>query len=429
MKRKLIALLCLLAIVVSVFAVGITAQGATEYYQVGYSKQDINPWLDPSDHSKGIILAGDDSLGIPLSGYGGDAEDRIATSMIDDNGDGVVDENDGLFTTCTIVADPDGKLLIFFTLDCISPYGSLVSTVRSNVVSALKDANISADRIMITGSHSHTSVRFDTLASSSDTYRSAYYEYIISQMTQAAVAAYEDMAEATMSKRELDVSDSIGYQMNWVRHVNVPFTMQQIKTTFGTTKTTTLGSGSLVAGSNFGIYSGTKTISESGNWLSGTTIQAVMDTSSRTHVAEADDTLQMLTFEFTDSSKDTVVMIDWRAHPDNIGGTYISSDYVGALRYRLEQNETLFGGTNNYRVGFWQGTAGNINAFSAIEDEAYFDAEVSGLVNDGAAEAKNCPYNKYGYLLAEAALLNLEGNSGTTISCSVGNIRNMQISK
>ena len=446
MKRRILALACMLMILVGVCAGGFTAQGATEYYQVGYSKMDINPWVDPEDPSQGIILAGDDTKGIPLSGYS-TAENRIATSMLDDNGDGNVDDGDGIFTTCTVVVDPDGSMIFFFTLDAISGYGGITGKVRTAVVSAIAElgGTVTADRIMVTGSHSHTGPNMDGLDSDkTDTARCAYYQYIIDQMTQAAVNAYTDSknSQAIMKKRELDVSEQYGYQMNWVRHVNVPFTVQDVydysSSWYGTDRTETIGTGSNVYGSNFGIVSDKTLATENikGTFLSkvGTkTTKLVVDTANRQHVAEADDTLRLLTFEFTDD-RDPIVLVNWRAHPDNIGnnGTnkYVSSDYVGALRYRLEQNATKFGGDSDYRVGYWQGASGNINTHSSITSiEPWVTTTTAPGVSysDPAYVRSECPYVKYGYMLAEAALLNLEGGKGITTTCGVGGIVNQQV--
>ncbi len=437
MTRRILALACMLMILVGVCAGGFTAQGATEYYQVGYSKMDINPWVDPKDPSQGIILAGDDTKGIPLSGYS-TAENRIATSMLDDNGDGNVDAGDGLFTTCTVVVDPDGSMIFFLTLDAISGYGGITGKVRTAVVSAIAElgGTVTADRIMVTGSHSHTGPNMDGLISDeTDTARCTYYQYIIDQMTAAAVNAYNDSknSQATMKKRELDVSEQYGYQMNWVRHINVPLTLQKVKDKWiGSDETTVLGTGSNVFGSNFGIRSD-KTLDEERGFGYTTTTKLVGDTANAQHVADADDTLRLLTFEFTDG-REPIVLVNWRAHPDNIGNNgsnkYISSDYVGALRYRLEENKTKFGGTSDYRVGYWQGASGNINTHSAItSNEPWVTTTTapSASYTAPAYQKSDCPYVKYGYMLAEAALLNLEGGKGTATTCDVGGIVNRQI--
>lgn len=63
MKKRYVALLCIVALVLSVFALNIKAEAATNY-KVGYAIRDINPWVDPNDHSKGLIQ------GLNLGGQG-----------------------------------------------------------------------------------------------------------------------------------------------------------------------------------------------------------------------------------------------------------------------------------------------------------------------------------------------------------------------
>lgn len=460
MKRRILAFVCMLSILLGMFAMPSAAASAEDsYYQVGYSKKDVNPWVDPKDPSKGIIKVGDDTKGIPLSGYG-NAEERIATDMLDDNLDGIVGVGDGLFTTCTVVVDPDGSMVFFFTLDALSGYSDVTSKVKENVVKeiAALGGTVTADQIMVTGSHSHTSADMNSLNNNAeDTKRVAYFNYIVSQMTDAAVEAYEDSkgTRATMKRRQLNVFEDYGYQMNWVRHINVPLIVQEeyvykshIFGKYGDDHTDTVQgeTGNVVYGSNFGYASYTKNLATEdipgSSWLQpdviGTkTTKLVSDGTNRQHVADPNQNMYLLTFEFEDD-RDPVVMVNWRAHPDNIGNNgdykYISSDYVGALRYRLEENKTQFGGDRNYRVGFWQGASGNINTHSAIDSHEPWVDETQKPVGydkttDTGFQKSTCPYRKYGYMLGEAALLNLENNIGSTVVCDVGSIATYMIPK
>ena len=83
MKKRYVALLCIVALVLSVFALNIKAEAATNYL-VGYAIKDINPWLDPTDHSMGLIE------NITMKGRGTIDSTRCATHIQDDDGDGNV---------------------------------------------------------------------------------------------------------------------------------------------------------------------------------------------------------------------------------------------------------------------------------------------------------------------------------------------------
>ena len=77
MKKRFFALLCMLTIVLSVLALNIRAEAASNY-QVGYAIRDINPWIDPNDHSKGLIQ------GINLGGQGSKDTIRFPSYVHDD---------------------------------------------------------------------------------------------------------------------------------------------------------------------------------------------------------------------------------------------------------------------------------------------------------------------------------------------------------
>ncbi len=126
------------------------------------------------------------------------------------------------------------------------------------------------------------------------------------------------------------------------------------------------------------------------------------------HIADADGTMELVKFAFTDKSLEPVVLVNWRAHPDNVGASdnRLSPDYVGALRYRMENNKDLTGGSN-YRVSFIQGASGNINANSALSGEnTWYNKTPEAELKGNTIGKSKSPFVKYGYLLAEAALSN-----------------------
>ena len=177
----------------------------------------------------------------------------------------------------------------------------------------------------------------------------------------------------------------------------------------------------LIMGSNFGFGNGT---SFGGNFISD--VVGYID--SKEHIADANDTLQLVKFDVP-SGKDDIVFVTWQAHPDNVSYGGFSSDYIGGLRYRMENNNALSGSGENYRVAFFQGAAGNLVASSQVNIE-WKGLTATGIKNvvKGASDsgtAKDFSFNQYGYLIGQVALSGLQ-NSGSWKNVS-GNIRNMQV--
>ena len=104
MNKKFLAIICILVLFLCVGVAGVSAETpvvlGNARYMVGYGIRDINPWVDPNDHSKGV-------LPVELTGNGNNWE-RACTGFMDDNDDGVVGEGDGVFTTATAITDPNG---------------------------------------------------------------------------------------------------------------------------------------------------------------------------------------------------------------------------------------------------------------------------------------------------------------------------------
>lgn len=183
----------MLLVLVSVLAVSATANQENDRYQVGYSKKDINPYTDPENPDVNSLIP------IPLSGYANGLE-RLATKMMDDNGDGVTDTNDGLYTTCTSVTDAYGKTVLYFTIDTIGAYGNLVNDLRKALVDELGSDVISVGDIMVNASHSHEGADYGYCrATSADPAWRSYYDHTIAQMVAAGVEAYNSRTEAIMS--------------------------------------------------------------------------------------------------------------------------------------------------------------------------------------------------------------------------------------
>ena len=327
MKKRLLAFLCLVALAVGGTVIGLTANASTDYYLVGYAIRDINPWVDPADHTKGM-------LPIKLTGNGNDNE-RVCTGLMDDNDDGRIGEGDGLFTTATAVTDPYGKTVFYITIDALQGYENITADVRTKIVAELGGNVISAREIMVSANHSHSA---PTMSRSGTDIN--YYNYIVDQITDAAKAAYADRSEAVMSKGSVDAKDSTaylgynngaGYNMNSVRHYDV--TSQHKKYTAVRAQH--------VAGSGFGNTG---------------YVMADYKVISKKAVKEADNTMYVLKFDFPNDQKESVVFVNWRAHSTtNSGGdnmTFVSSDYANSIRANLKKA--------GYRAAFFQGASGNV---------------------------------------------------------------------
>ncbi|MBQ8358681.1 MAG: hypothetical protein IJX37_02020 [Oscillospiraceae bacterium] len=456
MKKRLLAFACVLAILVGMFVVPVSAEEAAEGtgYQVGYAKVDVNPWVDLQiDANTTIGISASDStiteadaatyivetqitnpmtseplaqkiVAVPLAGYGNSTE-RLATGMMDDNGDGVIGYGDGLFSTCTTVTDANDKTVVYVTIDCIRASSGMTRDIRNAIVAAIGSANVSADQIMVSASHSHSAP--DYAYSSRNTVWKAYYDYVIARIASAAKTAFDTKSAAEMSKGSIEAPEGManrgygdGVSLNFVRHAVGDYTLQQgtenkewswdewgYVTTWEWNDVETQ---KLVRTPHSGQYFAPN----DGREILGTRYKSTYVLSDQ--VSKADETLHVL--QFTREEGDPVLLVNWRAHATmNGGGTnpVISSDYINSLRYTLENA--------GYCVGFWQGAAGNVNAGTMDNDKSYGfptpawkNLEINGL---GTAA-------KYGYLLAEVTLACLDSTKSYMQDCEESAINNRQ---
>ena len=433
MKKKVLAFLCMLTILASLFAAAApsvasaayTVNGATGEFKAGFAKICINPRNDNP---------------VPLGGYSDGTErlyaivngklsteeaDKLTkAAYTDDNGNpndssGVGGEfyyssgtpnvaptsADGLFATAIAVQDRNGQIAIFISYDGISTSANVVSDtkendkngVRTRVVNAAKELglSISADSINVNASHSHSGVYMSggnlvdgVYAEDGLDYDGAdYREDLRIWLTEAAIAALKDLKPATLSYGEANtVEDSDGdgnvEYMNFVRHYHDSDDDK----------------------SNLDVYGDNAAL-----WQNGQLVE---------HVKDCDHNIYLLKFD-RGTAAAPILLANWRAHPKaNSTGTTTwglahrnctSSDYVNSFRYTLEQQ--------NYCVAFFQGAAGNVNSFSDLYgglngetisasnptnretlDEAYNNGSVTRVVQTA---------NKYGVKLAEFAMAGL----------------------
>lgn len=81
------------------------------------------------------------------------------------------------------------------------------------------------------------------------------------------------------------------------------------------------------------------------------------------HESDADEEIQMV--RFTREGKQDILIVNWQSHATKVSsrGTYVTSDYVGPLRDRIEEELGVL-------PVYWQGTCGNLAPSSRLIGEA-----------------------------------------------------------
>lgn len=371
MKKKLlirVSLLCMLCCLIA--AIPMRGNAADNNFTVGYSRVDINPYVVDGNFSSGIMA-------LPLAGTG-DVWNRLSkNTLMDDNGDGVIDQNDGLKATCIAVSDKDGTTVLLITVDVIGMHflskitEEVTKRVEAEIAAGnLTDVKLAKENIYAASTHTHN-------APDTASYRAAgktgvnndgvdlsvvnenlgiWLERTVVDIGDAAIEALKDRASAVLSKDQLSASDATseavaGKTMTMTRHYVVSDDPDNI----------------FVAGDNFNATTGKNT--SRGD--------------DPKQVTEADDTIYLLNFQFENTQKLPIVLASWRGHPslnntDSYGTSTkkISSDYVSAFRHGLEYGVEVsvdqtnkvgnvtgwtLGTQQKYRVAFFNATGGNTN--------------------------------------------------------------------
>jgi len=322
MKKRMTAFLCTLALILTMIpAAAPTAEAATpsETLYVGYGLKNVTPTMS-------VPLAGYGETHLRMSEY--NASNVTSSHLLDDNGDGVVNANDGIYAACIAVKDSSGEILIFFGMDLIGANETWVTAAREGTVEALaaKGITVKKSNISVTVSHTHSSPDMSSSNAAIATYRDTI---LVPGMVEAAVNAVADLKLVTdISKHTVKTEN-----MNFVRH-------------YAYYKDST--------------YTGEPIGYKGDNYTTGSTSKYVK------HVGQADPNIYML--KFTREGGKPVVMANWQAHPKcnstadtywgNINRKKVSSDFVGTFRADLANA--------GYLVAFFQGAAGNINTFSLL---------------------------------------------------------------
>lgn len=382
MKKRMTAFLCALALILTMIpASAPTAEAAapSQTLYVGYGLQNVTPTMS-------VPLAGYGSTSKRMSEY--NASDITNSHLLDDNGDDVVDANDGVYAACVAVKDSDGEILIFFGMDLIGANEDWVSAARTGIVETLAEQGIAVKKnnISVTVSHTHSSPDLSSSLDIIDTYRDTI---LVPGMVAAAEQAVADFKPVTdISKVTVKTEN-----MNFVRHYE-----HSNSADFST-----------IVG-----YDGD-------NYSTGANGTYTRNTS------QADPNIYMLKFERDGGLP--VVMANWTAHPKcnstgetawgKINRLKVSSDYVGTFRTDLAKA--------GYLVAFFQGAAGNINTFSKLHvyNSKYSNPTNPATMMSVSGTNKNENYNGgtvtdtcqtsvlYGRVLANYAKEGLTATSNT----------------
>lgn len=291
--KKFLSLTLAVLMLLSLCACGETApegsQTSQSSLQLGFGRAEITP---------------EDS--VPLNGYG-TSTDRMSTEVLDD-----------LYVTCIAFRD-EKQTALLFSQDLYHSTAVLTPTLRSDIGAAVQ---VPANNIFIaaTGTYSgpDTKSNHENIQKFLTKYNTA--------MIQAAKAAIEDLAPATMTYGTTEVEG-----LNFIHH----YTMED-----GT-----------VEDGYYGFF----------------------DREITGHAAEADKTMRLVKVDRGD--KPAILMVNWQCRPTLNGAkdkTVISADFVGHLRNKVEADTGM-------HCVYFTGAFADISPTSLIESEDHgLDAKAYG---------------------------------------------------
>ena len=349
-------------------------------FYVGYAIRDIAPSINNYNEiekkNKNMPKVGDcDEYNnskskavnpIPLAGFGNETLRATETQCND--------KDNHIKTTVVAIKDNNGNYIVFVSADLVSfltdsvnnGSGFVVNTIRNEIASYIKDKlnglKIDVNNIMLSASHNHSGPYY-AYNGTNDMKKSVvvYNNFMKRQIKEAVVEAIKDMKKASISydtlEMFLDKNGAVTNKnyngekkyLNFVRHY--------------TTDNYFYENGSkIVRGVSRGLY-GIHCSSSTYNLANCD--REYTNTKPNGHTRNTDHKMQIIKIDF-DNAK-PILMINWQAHPTlEVGSpkTVINADYIGYLRNYL--------GKNGYRVSFFQGGAGDINATTYMKSEALY---------------------------------------------------------
>ena len=352
------------------------------------------------------------------------------------------DGGDGLHATCIAVTDSKGTTVLFITVDALSAYDTWLSDVRKSIEERLGSDVIRQENIIMSGSHTHASLKFNSAAqlTNPDAPYRYYYDRVVTLITDAAEEAMNDRASATMHKTTVDASAVTGYQMNFQRHWEVN-AYDAYDYTEGSSKKITFAKPhdvDYVSGSNFARLNDLRNYIGKKEGISPIPVPSggkgvIFDAGDptghdgyeETDLVTTDDKMHLIQFKFSNSSKKPIVMVNWRAHTTEAGGDFVktvkdaagnviryecelSADYVGPLRALMKKA--------GYRMSFFLGGSGNlvINRFNSNSaDVTLWRKTIKRNASTGVAQESDC--EAYGRLLWQVVQSGLNSSAMKTV--------------
>ena len=342
MKKRIIAFICVLALLLGTPIASVEAASATDTYQVGFGKVDITPEVDSKNPQLAMGGYGDQSsrrataimtpqfLKTQISKGYSELDKSLANSIPSNANENMYH----LYASCIAITDAADTTVLLMTLDVIN-----ISTTQSQTMAqAIKDATgVPVENITITSTHTHSA---PTVTSTDYEANNEWRDVTITNgLVQAAVAAMSNRGAATMWEGSVKATGTAS-----IRHYYTSTTSEPMLDAEGKRH---------VEGSNFGSIYG----------------------SGKTSVKSADEDMNILMFKMEDSKQKDIVLCNYRVHPcrdssssvfdheSDTGYRAISSDYIGPMRDALEQA--------GYNFAYFQGSAGNVASKGGMSSYHY----------------------------------------------------------
>lgn len=315
MKQFFAALLCLsmlLSMVACSASIAVTEESAaktqTEEKKTAPEKkteEELDPIVLPQGFSAGFgQTVANPGVGVGLGGYS-NSETRESKRILDD-------------LKISAVAVSDGtEVFLFYAIDFLYVSDAVLESVAKRVEKRYEGISIPIENIMINASHTHAApaiyMKSDMPAGVAN-----YMQTFYSAIYDATDKAMRDLAPATLLSGETRTQE-----LNYVRR----YVTLDGKTFLG-------------------------------NWP-----DPKLDPSEGKHETEADNQLQVVSFE-REEKKD-IVLVNWQCHTTTTGSPNkgdISADWAGAMRDAVEKKADV-------HCAFFQGAAGNLIPGSYIKGE------------------------------------------------------------
>ena len=234
---------------------------------------------------------------VPLAGYGA-THKRMSEVILED-----------LYATCIAFSHGEEKALLF-TQDLIRCNPTWTEEIRGRL---FEKTGVPVEHINICSTHTHAAPDVLSNLPCMEEYKQLY----MAALEEAAVAALEDLAPATIYGARTQTEN-----MNFVRHY--------------------LLENGTYAGPNFGDFKSAPVVG---------------------HVSPPDP--EMLIVKLAREEKPSILLVNFQVHPTTAGGSNnkeVSPDFIGTARNYLE-------GSTHMHFAYFTGAAGNLVQSSRIDGE------------------------------------------------------------